>query len=169
VRRFTMPYDALVVANHLLKAAQKRNLRLTPMHLLKLSYIAHGLSLAVYNSPLVSESVQAWDFGPVIPSIYHEFKQYGSDPVTDLARDPYTGRPLRSDVGGEVEKLLELVVDKYGAYEAFRLSALTHKEGTPWQQTYRAGERNLIIPNSLISEHFKSHVKPPTTVVQSDH
>jgi len=85
-----MPYPALAIANEFIKVARERNKQLTPMELLKLVYFAHGWYLALSGVPLINEPVQAWRFGPVIPSIYHAFKRYGSGPIIALATsDPF--------------------------------------------------------------------------------
>ena len=52
------------------------------MKLQKLAYFAHGWNLAIRNTPLINESVEAWKFGPVIPSLYHDVKGYGMEPIT---------------------------------------------------------------------------------------
>jgi len=52
------------------------------MQLIKLVYIAHGWTLGLYNQPLIGKQVEAWTYGPVIPSVYHDFKHYGRDPIT---------------------------------------------------------------------------------------
>ena len=73
-----MPYDAATVANRFIELAESDSgRRLTPMQLIKLTYIAHGFSLAIKNRPLLDESVEAWRYGPVIPSLYRKLKSYG--------------------------------------------------------------------------------------------
>ena len=48
-----------------------------------MTYFANGILLAHTNGKqrLVNEKFQAWEFGPVVPSIYHEFKQFGAGPI----------------------------------------------------------------------------------------
>ena len=57
------------------------------MKIIKLVYIAHGHYLAKNDSPLFTEKVEAWDYGPVIPSLYHEFKIYGAFPIDSFAKE----------------------------------------------------------------------------------
>jgi len=44
------------------------------MKLQKLVYYAHGWHLALNNEPLIDEQVECWQYGPVISSLFHEFK-----------------------------------------------------------------------------------------------
>lgn len=48
---------------------------LTPLQVIKMVYIAHGYSLALLDEPLVEEAVEAWRYGPVLPSVYHTVKK----------------------------------------------------------------------------------------------
>ena len=57
---------------------------LTPLQVIKMVYIAHGYSLAILGEPLVEEAVEAWRYGPVLPSVYYAAKRYGGDGITRL-------------------------------------------------------------------------------------
>ena len=78
-----MAYSARTVANYLIEAKSKEGgTPPTPMQLLKLVYIAHGWNLAINDRPLINDRVEAWRYGPVIPKIYQDLKQWGNTPVT---------------------------------------------------------------------------------------
>src|SRR5690242_19451838 len=91
-----MPFSAKAVANEFLKLAKEEHRTLSPMQVIKLVYLAHGWYLAITGRPLLDERVQAWRFGPVVPSIYHEFKKYGNGPIEDPAR---TTKLIRNNGG----------------------------------------------------------------------
>ena len=57
--------------------------KITNLKLVKLCYIAQGLSLALLDKPLFSEPIEAWQYGPVVPSVYHEFKHFRDQPITE--------------------------------------------------------------------------------------
>ena len=80
------PFDAKAIANFLL-ALDEMGHALTPMKLQKLVYFSHGWHLAMLNSALIDENVEAWAFGPVIPSLYHEFKEFGNSPIDRKATE----------------------------------------------------------------------------------
>ena len=64
------PHDARAVANFLLDAADTHNITLSITSLLKIIYFAQGWHLAKYNRPLIGQSFEAWEFGPVIRVVY---------------------------------------------------------------------------------------------------
>ena len=81
-----MNINALSVANYFLELAHKENRPIHLLGLVKRVYIAHGFSLAMLDKPLIDprfDPVEAWKYGPVIPSVYHSFKQYKASPITE--------------------------------------------------------------------------------------
>lgn len=73
-------YHAKAVANFFLKRGHP-----TQMKLHKLLYYAHGWHLGFTGEPLLDEAIEAWAYGPVVPSIYQELKMLGSAPIDRLA------------------------------------------------------------------------------------
>ena len=145
-----MSFPANSAANEFLKLAQKARRSLTNMQVQKLVYIAHGFDLAVYDVPLITESVEAWPWGPVIPPLYKRLKNHGRGPITELI-----GEPVQIP---EIDKSYQLVMDVwegYGGYTAAQLSAITHRTGSPWDVTWRM-EPSKVIDDALTAEYYKS-------------
>ena len=40
--------------------------------------------LQTHNKPLIAENVVKWQYGPVVKSVYHQFKILGSLEITEL-------------------------------------------------------------------------------------
>lgn len=98
-----MSYDPRAIANRFLVVAKSCGQELTPMKIQKLVYYAHGWHLAIKATSLIDEQVEAWPFGPVIPSLYHAFRHFGRLPVTAPAviysfRLPTTGETEEEDI-----------------------------------------------------------------------
>ena len=158
-------YKPVAIANYFidLRAGQG----LTLMQLLKLSYIAHGFNLAIFDRPLANEYVQAWKFGPVFPSIYHEFKyETPGKPIINHARhidESGTLRKVTENFQPTEKSLIEIVYKIYGKIDGWKLSSLTHKEGSPWYNVWYKGEgsnfHGVPIENHEIKDHFKGIVK----------
>lgn len=161
-------FPAEAAANAVLDYADSHGLSFGPMKLQKLMYFVHGYYLAVTDQPWLNEYFEAWEFGPVLPSIYHEFKEFGAEPISKGARAHLLVRK-NSDFTFEVpppateeddtgKRILSFVMDRYGAKSAVYLSDLTHKIGSPWHQInlQYGGKipKNADIPNDLIRSYF---------------
>lgn len=121
---------------------------ITNIKLNKLMYFAQGWSLARYGKPLFHNDIQAWKYGPIIPSIYHDYKNCGDSPIT-VVDDDYSSNVF----SGEQYSLLLDVYGEYGKFTARALSNMTNESGTPWSIFYREG-KNTIIPKNAIREYF---------------
>ena len=51
------------------------------LKLQKLVYYAQGYHLALFNKEFFSDEIEAWEHGPVVPQLYHCYKQYGSGAI----------------------------------------------------------------------------------------
>ena len=153
------PYSAGQVANYILDLADRDDVAVTPMKLQKLVYIAFGWALALYDLKLFAEPIQAWKHGPVIPSLFHEFKVYTNNPITgrsfELNQDgstwvssiPRSDREARGAVSGTWRA--------YGHLTAANLRNRTHALGTPWSEVYDGESMHgRVIPTDLIRRHF---------------
>jgi uncharacterized phage-associated protein len=170
-----MPYPVRAVANYFLEQAEAEGKKLTPMQLQKLVYFAHGWYLALTGKPLVDEQVEAWPYGPVFPTLYHEFKEYGGGPIKGRATEwtlevnPATGRqtivravvPTLEDDPDTAQldttkSILNRVWNVYGSWNAVQLSQLTHVAGGPWDVTRRQhpDRKGTDIADPLIRDYF---------------
>ncbi len=149
------------VANEFIKLCDKHSLELTNIKLVKLMYIAQGLSLSILDRPLFKDdNIEAWKYGPVIPSIYHEFKHYKSNPIT--SKSVVLGRNLEilsepKLTNEEDKKIVKLTWNLYKDMSPLDLVDLTHRAGTPWSLTYQYGQ-NKTIDNELIKRYYDKFV-----------
>lgn len=161
-----MPYTSKQVANEFLELAKNDGKQLTPMQLQKLVYFAYGWYMAITGERLLDERVEAWQWGPVIPSLYSEFRRYGSEPITAPAGEAYVEngqiviRPHRLNSGDPARDILARQIiarvwQVYGRYSASQLSSMTHAENSPWSQVYDKDVRNTDIPDNVIKEYFE--------------
>jgi len=148
-----MAHRAAVVANKFLSLAKQAGQTLTPMQLLKLVYLAHGWTLGLYRRPLISDPIEAWKYGPVIPTLYNEIRSYRSDPVSQ----PILG--FHDTLSSDEDAVVQRIYDIYGGLSGPALSRLTHAPGTPWSQTYEPLSFGERIPNDVIQDYYVQRVK----------
>jgi uncharacterized phage-associated protein len=149
-------HDPRAIANKILEICKAKGIRVTLMQLIKLVYLADGWSVALRNEPLSKHNPQAWQYGPVYPTVYKAFKRFGSGAITEPARDSATDVEIAEPFSDDELALLEQVVDSYGRMHAFRLSEIMHRAGTPWTTTVSESGHYAEIPLGIIAEHFKA-------------
>ena len=119
------------------------------MKLQKLLYYEQGFHLAYFNTPLFAESIEAWQYGPVVPQVYEHYKPSG--------RAGLEPTPSDFKFGNKIEKaLFDEVYRVYSAYSAIGLMEMTHAE-TPWRTT-NVGVGN-IISHDKMKVFFRKRLK----------
>lgn len=160
-----MIYSPKSIANYFLELASSKDESITPMKLQKLVYYAQGWYAGYTSKPLINETIEAWQYGPVVSSLYHEFKQFGSSVIrskaTDFDSENLSFCVVPSPKEEPIRKFLANVWGSYGQYTGIKLSEMTHAEGSPWALTWKkcGSVKGVDIPLILIIEHFKSAVE----------
>ena len=153
-------YSSKAIANFFLDKAKNAGEPLTQMKLHKLIYYAHGWFLGLTNEPLIDEELEAWQYGPFVPSLRGEFRDSGANPITrpavdfDLFTEDIIVPTVKPDDSKSIS-ILDQVWKVYGGMTAAKLSSMTHEQGSPWSQVWKDGYRGIGIPNSMILNYFK--------------
>ena len=150
-----MATDARSVANELIRRAHEEGRAVTPMQVMKLTYLCHAWMLGLYSRPLIRQRIEAWMYGPVIGDVYRSLKRYGGSPI----KEPISY--VDTDDFDEYEQdLIHQVWRKYRDLSGLELSAMTHAAGTPWSRIRyghgRLSVKNPVIPDSLIKKHYEA-------------
>lgn len=120
------------------------------LKLQKLLYYAQGYALAMLGRKLFSEDISCWTHGPVVETIYHQFKAYGASPLPaahiEIAK-----------YGEEELYILNRVRREYGQYTAWKLRDMTHDEA-PYLNTPHGG----VMDSECIQEFFASKTSQNT-------
>ena len=157
------PHDARAVANYFLDVASSQGVPLDHLKLQKLVYIAHGWHLAVTGKPLFYQTAFAWPYGPAIPAVYRQFREYGDESIDGRAtywadEDDGEPTPYRGNSSHDTRAILERVWALYGTKSALQLSALTHAPGRPWDRMGgrppREEDLDVPIPNEIIRQYY---------------
>lgn len=164
-----MAYSSLAIANAFLERAEKEGIAISNMKLQKLLYFAQGHSYALRNQRLIDESAQAWDYGPVYPSVYSAFRRFGAGNITALAEDDadpanwfndddpdYVPSTVATPEGQDVNQFLDAVWNAYKGKSALRLSEMSHVADGPWAKARKNGSRNSEIRDEDIADYFKA-------------
>lgn len=74
-------YSAIDIARYIIWYCKSHGYTISNLKLQKILYFVQAEFLVSAGAPCFYEDIEAWDFGPVIPEVYHEFKIYGSSGI----------------------------------------------------------------------------------------
>jgi len=125
---------AIDVANYLidLAASEEEPQFLTHLQLQKLLYYVQGWSLAMRDTPMFSERIEAWAHGPLVRDVYPRLAAYGYMPITSnvaTTEDEFEYCPQSPEP--EECELIRSVWEGYRGFSASHLWSMTHSE-RPW-------------------------------------
>ena len=142
-----MAYSALEIANKLLAKSTDYDAGelMSNMKLQKMLYYQQGYHLAAFGFPLFDEEIEAWMYGPVVPSVYEHFRSHGAGGIA-----PETSNIIT--LSEEEEFLFNDVFEAYIDFSAYGLMNKTHGE-MPWRTT-NTGIGN-VISHEKMTEFFK--------------
>lgn len=141
-----MTVPALAAAKRL---CEQSGWSISNLELQKILYIAHMFYLGKHGAPLVLGHFEAWDYGPVHPTVYHKAKIFGSEPVENIFHA--VGSIAESEVVATLDEAVKVLSD----HRPGRLVAITHWDRGAWAKHYLPGERGCVIPNEDILREYQ--------------
>lgn len=124
------------------------NWAITNLELQKILYIAQMFSYGMRKKPLFDNPIEAWDYGPVVPVVYHEFKFAGNGPIPSFLF------PAEDCVNEDNRTFISKISKMVKGLKGWQLVAITHRDRGAWQRTYRPGIKHLVIsPNAIQKEY----------------
>lgn len=142
-----MAYKALDIANKIIsKTDLEHGDTISNLKLQKMMYYQQGFHLAYFGTPLFDEDIVAWQYGPVVPSVYKEYKSFESNSISTSKE----GISLSDDE----EELFNNVYEEYNRFSAVALMKMTHEE-SPWKTT----EINSVISRDKMMAFFKTQIE----------
>lgn len=157
-------YDVLDICRYVINYSNKKEYGISNLKLQKLLYFIQAYFLIEKDGkPCFRESIEAWDFGPVVRKAYHEFRSYGASnipPISSYFRISKVNEKIEietvkySDDCIDIKDRLTInkIVDEFKDYSAPTLVELTHRQ-KPWKDAYKKG-RNSEISTTSIRDYF---------------
>ena len=140
---------AMDVAKYIVTKSTEIGYPVTNLKLQKLLYFTQGLSLSVFGKPAFNDEIEAWRYGPVVPSVYSTFSLYGA---LDISRK-YDDFQIND---GDILSSALYVLIKFKETNAFELVDMTHEKDTPWYNIYHGQCASPVIPQNDIKNDFSS-------------
>lgn len=156
-----MVYKALDVANYIVQKSLETNKPISNLKLQKILYYLQARYLIETSEPLFNDSIQKWKYGPVVSSVYHEYKVYGSagiekvtnvmlvekdeqDQITNIRFEAYDDKCIEPTD----KKTISETVESLSGFGAFKLVELTHSH--PMWKEY---EREILSSSSDVAPY----------------
>jgi len=125
--------------------------QLTNLQIQKILYIITLFFLGRKNKFLINEDFEAWDYGPVIKSLYKEINFFGSDIVEDIF---FNVKSLSENhIAYQTIKELGL---KLSGVKASKLINITHRKDSAWYKSYEPYAHGNIISRKDMIEEYKN-------------
>ncbi|KMT32021.1 Panacea domain-containing protein [Melissococcus plutonius] len=172
------PYLAIYIADYIIDLCDQKGIEINNLKLQKIMYYLQARYLTDTGKPLFDESIQKWRYGPVIPSVYHEYKDKGAANIDKkdigfIVRDPkenevanFLGCYFEEEYTSEMiikedREVIGEVVNALKDYTGFDLVKFTHEQSiwNEYKDKIYAGVKELEYTNDEIEQYFKKNTK----------
>lgn len=145
--------NARQLAHYVVNCCTRDTSPISNLQLQKILYFLQVVFCRETGMLLFSEEFEAWQYGPVLPDVYHEYSVYGGTPIVETypASEFFSLQPI--------ESFLRQGINCLRAKSPWELVRSSHAEGMPWSNVWNDGEgSHRVIPNSLILASYASEV-----------
>lgn len=142
----TSGYDAKTIAKYILDTCINDQKPISNLQLQKILFFCQKRYYQRVGRYLFQDDFEAWQYGPVVPSVYRQYSLWGGTKITWTSEREIA-------LPAEVAEIIDPVVKEYRDYAPWALVERTHVEGSSWYVTYRNGAGDgAVIPKQLIAE-----------------
>lgn len=120
------------------------------LKLQKLLYYCQGIHLARVDEAIFKDRIEAWTYGPVVPTVYRKYKKYGLETIKEDIKEKIKFKDKEFET-------IDMVLLYYGNLSGLELVSRTHSD-TPWINAFNKNRNNEITKKAM-KEYFKSNIK----------
>lgn len=149
-----MSYAAIDVARYCIRYTNGNDGNISNLKLQKVLYFIQGFFFAIKGEECFEDEMEAWQFGPVVPSVYREFKFYGSNsiPSSEGCNHFFQRIGCIDGIEADDKELIDDILKLMSKYSASKLVDITHSQ-EPWKKAIKRKGDNTIYKED-ISEFF---------------
>lgn len=140
--------DAIV--DYFIYVANDTGSFISNLKLQKLVYYAQAWHLGIYDTPLFDDDFEAWVHGPVIPWLFHKYKEFGWKPILKEVQKP--------EFPPQLEEFLEDITEVYFIREGLELEMMTTRED-PWIYARKGLARDEPSHAIITKDSMRSYYK----------
>ena len=143
-------YNVFDIAGYIVQYSNLRKISVCNLKLQKLLYFVQAQFLVDFNEPCFDDEFEAWDTGPVIPSVYKKYRKYG---VSHIPWFEEMGPDYRYCIASSDRERIETVVDSCKDFSATKLTEITLQQD-PWKSAVIGRGADSVISKSSIRNFF---------------
>lgn len=151
-----MAYVPTLIANNILNRAFAEERKISPMKLQKILYFAAAEYQKNTGKSLFSERFETWQYGPVLRSVYSEFRPFSRDYITRFAKDAENkSRMINENTDSELKRALDSVWAVAKERSAVDLSRITHMQNSAWDRSFQTEQPFLSTENIKADDTYR--------------
>lgn len=139
-------YDALDIAEYIIWYCESKGKPISNLKLQKILYFVQAEFLVARGVPCFENKIEAWDYGPVVPDVYHEYKIFGSNAIFSFSN-------MTLEILPQDKRTINIMVDECNRYSSTDLVDITHRQ-LPWLEARKRGY-NAEITKESIKDFFE--------------
>ena len=144
-------YKAERIADFIICLAQENGDLITNLKLQKLLYYAQAWFLVNNNNQkLFDDDIVAWQYGPVVKSVYERYQYFGRSPIIidcNISTD-------FEDLSIAVKDYLREFCENFLKFSATELVGMTHQE-LPWNEAVKKGQGSVISTDTMFTYYTR--------------
>ena len=135
-------YPVSLIAKYIIHYSASQSKTVSNLRLQKILYFVQAEFLVSKKEPCFEEELYAWNFGPVVPCVYHEYKVYGGASI------PPPDNEVFYHISSDDRQLINEIVDQCNRYSTSFLVQLTHNQ-EPWKKAFNYSVDHVISKSSI--------------------
>lgn len=128
------------IARYIVRESYRHGVPVTNLQLQKMMYILQISYCKTFQRLLFDDEFEAWEYGPVLPSVFEEFEKFGGTSIQKDYEDSEFDRIYPFDKRA-IDVVMVVMACKLSPHA---MASITNKEGGAWDVTYMEGEKRTI-------------------------
>ena len=139
--------DALVLANYIIKNSKKG---LSNLELQKILYFTELAYIKKFDEHLIEDDFEAWQYGPVVRSVYCEYRNYGANSIEKPENESLSKRLTKEQL-----EIIDNTIIECNRKSYWELVEMSHRKDGAWFHSFKDNKKE-IIDKDLIREEAKN-------------
>ncbi|KZK08682.1 Panacea domain-containing protein [Lactococcus cremoris] len=170
--------ESMDIADYFVLSSLKQNIEINNLKLQKLLYYFYAMNLVNGNENPFHEKFEKWQYGPVLPSVYHSYKQFGGYDIVEVPKhfrfnsqkDEFESYQFDESILSEnIRESIDAFIRNLSNYGPFDLVEKTHSHDE-WKKDeplINMGIKNLEYDDVATKEFFKDNPEEQIWTSQS--